>query len=86
MHPIQKQLDKKDKELPKQISKNIDNKKKTSIRKKKSKIRRKIFTQDQEEKSSYRQPSRLRNQPRKDYKTIIPQSKILKKNEFQKNL
>ena len=27
MHPIQKQLDKKDKELPKQISKNIDNKK-----------------------------------------------------------
>ena len=28
MYPIQKQLDKKDKKLPKKISKNLDNKKK----------------------------------------------------------
>ena len=27
MYPIQKQLDKKDNELPKQLSKNLDNKK-----------------------------------------------------------
>ena len=38
------------------------------------------------EKSEHRESSRLRNQPRKNYKTFIPQSKILKKVEFQKQL
>ena len=80
MHPIQKQLDKKDKELPEQISKNVDNKN----RKKNRKLEVKIIPQDQKEISPHRQSSRLRNQPRKDYKTFIPQSKILKKVEFQK--
>ena len=44
----------------------------------------KILPQEQKEKSTHRESSRLRNQPRKDYKTFIPQSKILKKIEFQK--
>ena len=44
----------------------------------------KIIPQDQLEKSEPRESSRLRNQPRKNYKTFIPQSKILKKVEFQK--
>ena len=42
--------------------------------------------QEQVEKSKHRESSRLRNQPRKYYKTFIPQSKILKKVEFQKQL
>ena len=46
----------------------------------------KIIPQEQVEKSEYRKSSRLRNQPRKNYKTFIPQSKILKKVEFQKQL
>ena len=46
----------------------------------------KIIPQEQVEKSEHRESSRLRNQPRKNYKTIIPQSKILKKVEFQKQL
>ena len=46
----------------------------------------KILPQDQIEKSEYRESSRLRSQPRKKYKTFIPQSKILKKVEFQKQL
>ena len=40
MHPIQKQLDRKDGELPKQISKILDNKKIPQTERKKSKIRR----------------------------------------------
>ena len=44
----------------------------------------KIIPQEQVEKSEHRESSRLRNQPRKNYKAFIPQSKILKKNEFQK--
>ena len=36
--------------------------------------------------TEHRESSRLRNQPRKNYKTFIPQSKILKKVEFQKQL
>ena len=44
----------------------------------------KILPQEQIEKSEHRESSRLRNQPRKNYKTFIPQSKILKKDEFQK--
>ena len=46
----------------------------------------KIIPQEQVEKSEHRESSRLRNQPRKNYKTFIPQSKILKKVEFQKQL
>ena len=46
----------------------------------------KIIPQEQIEKSEHRELSRLRNQPRKNYKTLIPQSKILKKIEFQKQL
>ena len=50
------------------------------------KIIEKILPQEQVEKSEHRESSRLRNQPRKNYKTFIPQSKILKKIEFQKQL
>ena len=46
----------------------------------------KILPQKQVEKLEHRELSRLRNQPRKNYKTFIPQSKILKKIEFQKQL
>ena len=79
MYPIRKQLDKKDKELPKRISKNIDNKKITQTERKSQKLEEKIIPQDQKEKSLNRQSSRLHIQPRKHYKTFIPQSKILKK-------
>ena len=48
------------------------------------KLKEKILPQEQVEKSEYRESSRLRNQPRKNYKTFIPQPKILKKVEFQK--
>ena len=46
----------------------------------------KILSQDQIEKSEHRQSSRFRSQPRKNYKTFIPQSKVLKKTEFQKQI
>ena len=46
----------------------------------------KIIPQEQVDKSEQRESSRLKNQPRKNYKTFIPQSKILKKVEFQKQL
>ena len=46
----------------------------------------KILSQEQVEKSEHRESSRLRNQPGKNYKTFIPQSKILKNVEFQKQL
>ena len=49
------------------------------------KMTEKILPQDQNEKSEHRESSGLRSQPRKDYKTLIPQSKILKKVEFKKN-
>ena len=39
----------------------------------------KILPQDQQQKPKHRESSRLRSQPRKNYKTFIPQSKILKK-------
>ena len=45
-----------------------------------------ILPQEQTEKSEHRESSRLRNQPRKNYKTFIPQSEILKKIDFQKQL
>ena len=41
----------------------------------------KILLPDQKEKFEHRKSSRLRSQPRKNYKTFIPQSKILKKVE-----
>ena len=53
---------------------------------KKRKMIEKILPQEQIEKSKHRELLRLRNQPRKNYKTFIPQSKILKKVEFQKQL
>ena len=55
--------------------------------KKKEKIEKmteQIIPQEQIDKSEHRESSRLRNQPRKNYKVFIPQSKILKKVEFQK--
>ena len=45
-----------------------------------------VIPQEQFDKSEHRESSRLRNQPCKNYKTFIPQSKILKKVEFQKQL
>ena len=45
-----------------------------------------ILPEGQVEKSEHRESTRLRNQPCKNYKTFIPQSKILKKVEFQKQL
>ena len=39
----------------------------------------KILPQEQVEKSEHRKSSRLRNQSRQNYKTFIPQSKLLKK-------
>ena len=50
------------------------------------KMKEKILPQEQVENSEHRELSRLRNQPRKNYKTFFPQSKILKKVEFQKQL
>ena len=50
------------------------------------KMTEKIIPQEQAKKSEHRESSRLRNQPRKNYKSFIPQSKILKKVEFQKQL
>ena len=46
----------------------------------------KILPQEQIENSEHRESSRLRNQPRKNYKKFIPQPNILKKVEFQKQL
>ena len=43
-----------------------------------------IIPQEQIDKSEHRKSTRLRNQPRKNYKIFIPQSKIFKKVEFQK--
>ena len=50
------------------------------------KMTEKIVPHDQKEKSEHRELSRLRSQARKNYKTFIPQSIILKKNEFQQQL
>ena len=43
-----------------------------------------MLPQDQQEKSEHRESSRLRSQPRKNYKSFNPHSKIFKKLEFQK--
>ena len=45
----------------------------------------KIIPQDRKEKFEHRDSSRHRTQPRKNYKTLIPQPKILEKVEFQKH-
>ena len=57
-----------------------------SKRKKIRKMTKKFLPQVQQQKSEHRQSSRLRSQPQKDYKTFIPQSKLIKKVEFQKQL
>ena len=59
--------------------------KKPQKERKNRKMIEKILPQEQVEKSEHRE-SRLRNQPRKNYKTFIPQSKTLKQVEFQKQL
>ena len=60
---------------------------KTSQKKGKNrKMTEKILPQDQKQKLQHRESSRLRNQPRRNDKTFIPQSKILKKVEIQKQL
>ena len=83
MNPIQEPLDKNERELPKQTSKSVDNKKITQKERKNRIFEKKILPQDQKEKAPHRQSSRHQNQQRKDYKTFIPQSKVLKKVEFQ---
>ena len=50
MQIIQKQLEKKENELPKQISKNIDNKKITQTERKKWKLEKQIIPQNQKQK------------------------------------
>ena len=50
------------------------------------KMTEKILPQDQQQKSEHRESSRLRSQPRKNYKTFIPQSKRLQKVKFQKQV
>ena len=45
-----------------------------------------ILSQDQQQKFEHRKSSRLKSQTGKNYKTFIPQSKTLKKVEFQKHL
>ena len=69
-----------------EIEQNQKQKQKYLEKKKKRKISEKILPQDQKEKFEHRESSRIRNQPRKNYKTFIPQSKIVKKVEFQKQL
>ena len=75
MNPIQKPLDNNKRELPKQTSKNLDNKKITQTERKTRKLKEKILPQDQNEKSA---TQRLQN--------IYPTAKILKKVDFQKPL
>ena len=50
------------------------------------KLTEKFLSHDQQQKYEHRESSRLRSQPRKNYKTFIPQSKILKKVEIQKQV
>ena len=47
---------------------------------------RKILLQDPKKKFEHRESSRLRSQRGKNYKTFVPQSKRLKKVEFQRKL
>ena len=68
--------------LPKHY-KNLDHKESQKQRKNR-KMTEQIIPQEEIDKSEHRKTTRLRNQPRKNYKMFIPQSKILKKVEFQK--
>ena len=66
-------------------TKNNTQKHKESPKQRKNrKMTEQIIPQEQIDKSENRKTTRLRNQPRKNYKIFIPQSKILKKVEFQK--
>ena len=64
-------------------TKNLNQKTSQKARKNR-KMTEQIIPQEQIDKSEHRTSTRLRNQPRKNYKIFIPQSKILKKVEFQK--
>ena len=63
---------------------NTPNHKESPKQRKNRKMTEQIIPQEQIDKSENRKTTRLRNQPRKNYKIFIPQSKILKKVEFQK--
>ena len=63
---------------------NTQNHKESPKQRKNRKMTEQIIPQEQIDKSENRKTTRLRNQPRKNYKIFIPQSKILKKVEFQK--
>ena len=66
-------------------TKNLDQN--TSQKERKNrKLTEQIIPQEQIGQTEHRESSRLRNQPRKNDKLFIPQSKILKKVEFQKQL
>ena len=67
----------------KNTTKNLDHKEPQKQRKNR-KDDRTIIPQEEIDKSEHRKTTRLRNQPRKNYKMFIPQSKILKKVEFKK--
>ena len=71
----------------KELVRQTSSKQKTQTSQKERKNRKmteKILPPDQKEKSEHRESSRLRSQPRKNYKTLIPQSKKLEKIEFKK--
>ena len=66
---------------PKTIHKTTKN---PQNKEKNRKMTEQIIPQEQIDKSENRKTTRLRNQPRKNYKIFIPQSKILKKVEISK--
>ena len=63
---------------------NTPNHKESPKQRKNRKMTEEIIPQEEIDKSEHRKTTRLRNQPRKNYKMFIPQSKILKKVEFKK--
>ena len=63
---------------------NTQNHKEPPKPRKNRKMTEQIIPQEEIDKSEHRKATRLRNQPRKNYKMFIPQSKILKKVEFKK--
>ena len=63
---------------------NTQNHKESPKQRKNRKMTEQIIPQEEIDKSEHRKTTRLRNQPRKNYKMFIPQSKILKKVEFKK--
>ena len=79
--------DKKHNEIYQKVTKKLLQRQNTSQKERKNrKMTEQIIPQEQIDKSEHRESSRIRNQPRKNYKLFIPQSKILKKVEFQKQL